>query len=47
MRPQADAGWLSCAYVQHIAQAAFWLSSDAAAFTIGHALAVDGGYLAR
>jgi NAD(P)-dependent dehydrogenase (short-subunit alcohol dehydrogenase family) len=32
---------------EDIAQAAIWLSSDAAAFTIGHALAVDGGYLAR
>jgi len=30
-----------------IANAALWLSSDASAFTIGHALAVDGGYLAR
>jgi glucose 1-dehydrogenase len=32
---------------ENIAAAALWLSSDAAAFTIGHALAVDGGYLAR
>ena len=32
---------------EDIAQAALWLSSDASAFTIGHALAVDGGYLAR
>jgi len=30
-----------------IAQAALWLCSDAASFTIGHTLAVDGGYLAR
>jgi glucose 1-dehydrogenase len=30
-----------------IANAALWLSSDASAFTVGHALAVDGGYLAR
>ena len=30
-----------------IAAAALWLSSDASSFTIGHALAVDGGYLAR
>lgn len=33
--------------VEDIASAALWLSSDASAFTIGHALAVDGGYLAR
>jgi len=32
---------------EDIANAALWLSSDASAFTIGHALAVDGGYLAR
>ena len=30
-----------------IAKAALWLCSDASSFTIGHALAVDGGYLAR
>jgi glucose 1-dehydrogenase len=30
-----------------IANAVLWLSSDASAFTVGHALAVDGGYLAR
>ncbi len=30
-----------------IAAAALWLCSDASGFTIGHALAVDGGYLAR
>ena len=30
-----------------IANAALWLCSDASSFTIGHALAVDGGYLAR
>ena len=30
-----------------IAAAALWLCSDASSFTIGHALAVDGGYLAR
>jgi len=32
---------------EDIANAALWLSSDASAFTIGHALAVDGGYLSR
>ena len=30
-----------------IANAALWLCSDASSFTVGHALAVDGGYLAR
>ncbi len=30
-----------------IAAAALWLCSDASSFTIGHALAVDAGYLAR
>jgi glucose 1-dehydrogenase len=30
-----------------IASAALWLCSSAAGFTIGHALAVDGGYLSR
>ena len=30
-----------------IANAALWLCSDKSSFTIGHALAVDGGYLAR
>ena len=30
-----------------IAEAALWLCSDRSSFTIGHALAVDGGYLAR
>jgi NAD(P)-dependent dehydrogenase (short-subunit alcohol dehydrogenase family) len=33
--------------VDEIAAAALWLCSGAAGFTIGHALAVDGGYLAR
>ena len=32
---------------QEIAKAALWLCSDDASFTVGHALAVDGGYLAR
>ena len=30
-----------------IAAAALWLCSDASSFTVGHAFAVDGGYLAR
>ena len=30
-----------------IAKAAMWLCSDDSSFTVGHALAVDGGYLAR
>jgi NAD(P)-dependent dehydrogenase (short-subunit alcohol dehydrogenase family) len=30
-----------------IAGAVLWLCSDAAGYTIGHVLAVDGGYLAR
>jgi len=33
--------------VDEIAKAALWLSSDDSSFTMGHALAVDGGYLAR
>jgi NAD(P)-dependent dehydrogenase (short-subunit alcohol dehydrogenase family) len=30
-----------------IARAALWLCSDESSYTVGHALAVDGGYLAR
>lgn len=33
--------------VDEIAAAALWLCSGASGFTIGHALAVDGGYLSR
>ena len=32
---------------EEIAQAALWLSSSASSFVVGHALAVDGGMLAR
>jgi len=30
-----------------MAEAAVWLCSDAASFVTGHAMAVDGGYLAQ
>ena len=33
--------------VEEIAAAALWLCSDESSFTMGHTLAVDGGYLAR
>ena len=32
---------------EEIAAATLWLCSDASSFTVGHALAVDAGYLAR
>lgn len=49
--PQEVAGRLSLngrfGTPDEIAAAALWLCSSASSFTIGHALAVDGGYLAR
>ena len=49
--PQEVAGRLSLigrfGAVSEIAAAALWLCSDESSFTVGHALAVDGGYLAR
>jgi len=32
---------------EEIAEAALWLCSDSSSYTLGHALAVDAGYLAR
>ncbi len=32
---------------EEIAEAVTWLSSDAASFVTGHAMAVDGGYTAQ
>jgi NAD(P)-dependent dehydrogenase (short-subunit alcohol dehydrogenase family) len=49
--PQEVAGRLSLlgrfGEPAEIAKAALWLCSDDSSFTVGHALAVDGGYLAR
>ena len=49
--PQEVAGRLSLfgrfGTPEEIARAVLWLSSDDSSFTTGHALAVDGGYLAR
>jgi NAD(P)-dependent dehydrogenase (short-subunit alcohol dehydrogenase family) len=49
--PQEVAGRLSLfgrfGSPEEIAGAVLWLSSDDSSFTTGHALAVDGGYLAR
>ena len=49
--PQEVAGRLSVlgrfGEPDEIAKAALWLCSDDSSFTVGHALAVDGGYLAR
>jgi glucose 1-dehydrogenase len=33
--------------VEEIAEAVLWLCSDRSTFTVGHVLAVDGGYLSR
>jgi NAD(P)-dependent dehydrogenase (short-subunit alcohol dehydrogenase family) len=33
--------------VEEIAHATLWLSSDEATYTMGHVMAVDGGYLSR
>jgi len=32
---------------EEVAEAVVWLLSDAASFTTGHALTVDGGFTAR
>ena len=32
---------------EEIAEAAVWLCSDAASFVTGHAMSVDGGYVAQ
>ena len=48
-----DVRWLQMCLVQRLAQpseiaeAIVWLCSDAASFVTGHAMAVDGGYLAH
>ena len=50
-QPEEVAGRLSLlgrfGQPDEIAQASLWLCSDESSFTTGHALAVDGGYLAR
>jgi glucose 1-dehydrogenase len=49
--PQEVAGRLSLlgrfGTPEEIADAALWLCSDSSSYTLGHALAVDAGYLAR
>jgi NAD(P)-dependent dehydrogenase (short-subunit alcohol dehydrogenase family) len=42
MKPMARLG-----RPDEIAEAVVWLCSDAASFVTGHALAVDGGYVAQ
>ena len=32
---------------EEVAEAVVWLCSEAASFVTGHAMAVDGGYVAR
>ena len=32
---------------EEVAEAVLWLCSEAASFVMGHAMAVDGGYVAR
>lgn len=51
--PDRRAGFLAAQPIgrmgraEEVAAAAVWLCSDAASFVTGHAMAVDGGYLAR
>jgi NAD(P)-dependent dehydrogenase (short-subunit alcohol dehydrogenase family) len=43
---KADTGFLD-REGREIAEAVVWLCSDAASFVTGHAMAVDGGYVAQ
>lgn len=51
--PELEQTWLNAQPVgrfgtaDEVAAAAVWLSSDAASFVTGHALSIDGGYVAR